>query len=105
MTKKQKIALYAVAILLLAAIAMIVYRMFFQFKNSNVNQFVQAEASKYTSNPVKAANLISDSVSHILNSRSLTKQVLDYSSATGVQKEQVLVTAAVMQCKAYGYLE
>jgi flagellar basal body-associated protein FliL len=105
MKKSSKIILAAVVVLLVTVISITVYRLFFQFKNSAVQAFIHAESAKYTSNPVQAQSIIHDAVKHILSSRSLTKEALDYASATGVQKEQVLVTAAVMQAKAYGYLE
>lgn len=105
MSKKAKIVLGLIAVFLLVILAMVVYRIHFQFSNSAVNAFIQAEAAKYTSNPVKAGAIIQDAVNHILSERHLTREVLNYSSATGIQKEQVLVTAAVMQAKSYGYLE
>ncbi len=103
MSKTVKILSLIAVVLFIAVIVVAVYRTFFQFKNSSVNAYIQQEANKYET-PVQTAKILTDAVHHILGSRGLTNEVLDYAKLTGVEKEQVLVSAALSQAKSYGYI-
>jgi hypothetical protein len=103
MSKVRRIAVTITIVLFLTLVVMAIYRTFFQFKNNTVRAYIKQEAAKFT-NSVQAEYLLSDAVQHILSNRSLTKEVTDYAKAMGLEKEQVLVTAALKQATAYGYL-
>ena len=47
MSKTLKFALIGIVVLVLGVIAVITYRMFFQFNSSFVKQYAQEEAAKY----------------------------------------------------------
>lgn len=103
MIKAKKYAIIITVALFLTLVLLAVYRTFFQFKNSLVRQYIQAEAAKF-GDPVAATKILHDGVQHILSSRSLTKQVIDYARVSGLEKEKVLVTAALKQAQSFDYL-
>lgn len=103
MSNTLKYIIIGLSVILLAVIAFIVYRMFFQFDSKEIRIYVNEEASKYA-DKATAYSLIMDGVEHILSSNNLTQQVLKTARATNTDKEQELVHAAVNQCKAYNYL-
>ena len=98
----KNIVIGLIAIIFIVA-AVIIYRIFFQFNAVLVKQYALAEASKY-SDVNSAYSLIMDSVENILASHNLTQQVLKSAAVNGSGKEQELVHAAIMQCRAYDYL-
>ena len=103
MSKTLKFALIGIVVLVLGVIAVITYRMFFQFNSSFVKQYAQEEAAKYA-NKEAAYKYIMDSVEYILSSHNLSQQVLKTAKVNNSDKEQELVFAAVNQCKAFKYL-
>lgn len=102
-SKKGKYILTGLFVLVLAIILFILYKMFIQFKDSEVRRYIDLEASKY-SDKAGATKILSEGAKHILSSYHLTKQVLGNAKAAGTPNEQELVHAALMQSKAYGYL-
>lgn len=103
MSKKQKIFLWIAGSVLAVIILSILYRLFWEFKNSDVKAFIAQEATK-DPNPVQATKIITDSVLNILSSYSKTKGLRDFCAGTGISKEQALVTAAVKDANNMGYL-
>ena len=103
MNKKVKIVLIVLASALAVVIVATVWRLFFEFKNSDVKSFIASEAAK-SDNPTQVTKIIHDGVMHILSNYYLTKAVTDYCSATGISKEQALVTSAVLDATNKGYL-
>lgn len=104
MSKSLKFIIIALVALIGAAITIIIYRMFFQFDMKEVAVYVDEEAAKYGPKKLAAAAIIMDGVEHILSSHNLCQQVLRSARATGTDKEQELVSAAINQCKAFRYL-
>ncbi len=103
MSNKVKIFLYILGAAFLVVIASIIYRLFFEFKNSDVKAYIAQEAVKYQ-NTVQATKIINDAVMHILGSYYLTKELRDYCAGTGIAKEQALVSAAIADANNRGYL-
>jgi hypothetical protein len=101
----QKNAIILGIILFSVLVGILVYRMFFEFKTKNVNDYIKEEADKYPGNEKEVSSVLKDGVHHILSSYSLTNQVCKNAKANGTPKEQELVHSAIMQCKAYGYLD
>lgn len=101
----QKNLMIVGVMLFLALIAVIVYRMFFEFRGKDVKDYIQEEANKYPGNETEVYAVVQDGVQHILSSHNLTQQVVRNAKANGTPKEQELVHASIMQCKAYGYLD
>jgi predicted nucleic acid-binding protein len=99
-TKNIVIALVG---LLLLTTAVIIYRMFFQFSQSEIKIYALDEAEKYEDKKA-AYNIIMDGVQYILSSHNLTQQVLKSAKASKTDKEQELVHAAIMQAKQFTYL-
>lgn len=104
MSKALKYILFAIVAMIVIAVAVIVYRMFFQFNGKEIKIYAREEADKYK-NSEAVYKLIMDSVEYILSSNNLTQQVLKAAKATGTDKEQLLVHRAIMQCKSFGYLK
>lgn len=102
MSKVLKYAMIGITILVLMVIAVITYRMFFQFNSSFVKQYAREEAEKY-GNKDAAYKYIMDAVEYILGSHNLSQQVLKTAKLNNSDKEQELVFAAVNQCKAFNY--
>jgi hypothetical protein len=100
-----KNALILLTFITIVGIAFVVYRLFFQFSDKDVNTYLDEEAAKYGDGKDKARKIICDGVDHILSSQSLTKQVLRSAEASGTPKEMELVHAAASQCRAYGYID
>ncbi len=103
MSNKVKIFLIFLAVAFVVIGGSIIYRLFLEFKNSDVRAYIAQEAAKY-GDGVQATKIINDGVLHILSSYTLTKQVTDYCASTGVSKEQALVTAALLDAQSKGYL-
>jgi len=89
--------------LVLVSITFIIYRMFFQFDNSEVKIYVREEAAKYNSS-VDVYNTIMRGVEYVLASHNLTQNVLTVARATNTDREQELVNAAVNACRSFGWL-
>lgn len=102
--KKGKIILTGLILLVLVAIVYIAYKIFIQFKDSEVKNYIKVEADK-TADPASASKILTQGCQHILSSRTLTNQVLASAKASGVPREQELVHAALMQAYSYGYIE
>ena len=102
--KSLKYILIALGVLILGVIAFVIYRMFFQFSAKDVKAYVNDEAIKYTGSEKEAYEIIMDGVEYILSSNNLTQQVIKSARASKIEKEQELVHAAIMQCKAFNYL-
>lgn len=96
--------LIAISILVFVMVCFIIYRMFFQFKSKDVSIYIDEEASKYGPNKAFVYSIIQDGVEHILASHNLTQQVLKTAAGNNIPKEQVLVHAAILQCKVNEYL-
>lgn len=103
MSKTLKYILIGLIAMILVVIAVIVYRMFFQFSASEIKTYINDEAVKYK-DQAAAFEIINDAVEYILGSHNLTQQVLRSARATNTDKEQELVNAAIMQCKLFNYL-
>lgn len=101
--KFLKYTLLVLGVILIAVIAVIVYRLFFQFSAKDINEYINEEAVKYQDKEA-ACKIIKDGVEYILSSHNLTQQVLKSAKTTNTDKEQELVNAAVNQCKAFNYL-
>jgi hypothetical protein len=99
----QKLALTGIVLVLLIVVVFTAYRLFFEFNKKEINAYVSTEAGKYQDTGT-ATRVITDGVTHILSSASLTSQVKQYAKTMGVSLEKSLVDAAVLQAKAYGYL-
>lgn len=104
MSKSLKIIMISLVALVAAVIGVIIYRMFFQFDMKEVAVYVDEEAAKYGPKKRDAACIIMDGVEHILSSHNLCQQVLRSARATGTDREQELVSAAINQCKSFRYL-
>lgn len=103
-TKTQKgIAIAAIFFLLIIAV-MFIYRVFFEFNNRKVRQYIMSETEKYGKDSTAAANVLHEGVMHILNDRFLTAQVRQTATAGNLEKERVLVDAAVLMSKNLGYI-
>lgn len=103
MSTKLKYILIALVVLVVGTIAVIMYRMFWQFDQKDIHVYAKEEAAKYKDS-TGVYTIILEGVNHILASHSYTNQILNTSKATGTDKEQLLVQAAVKQCIAFGYL-
>lgn len=105
MTKPIKIIIAGIfGLLITVLIVVYVYRYYFKFNNKLVNQMAQAAAND-TGNPDRAYQLITEGVSFIKNSRSLTKQVEISAQVDNIDPEQELVNTALKNCYASGHLE
>lgn len=104
MSKSLKYILIGLVAIIFVVVCVIIYRMFFQFSAKDIKAYVNDAASKYKDKEA-VYMIIMDGVEHILGSHNLTQQVLKTAKATGIDKEQELVSVAVQQCKAYGYLK
>jgi transcription termination factor NusB len=112
MEAPQKSNSWAPALIVIAIVMVIVfayhgiYKMYWQFNDQDVKDYITEEVNKYPAD-YRAANYkqINDAVRSILRSRSEVKEVLAKAKAAGTPNEMELVHAAVMQCKAYGYLK
>lgn len=96
----QKLVVAGLVLVFLVIGGIIVWRLFFDFKNEPIQSYINQEAQKYT-NPPAIALMINDGVQHILNDRNLTKQVKDYARTMGISKEQALVAAAIAEAKEH----
>lgn len=99
-----KYLVIVLAVIVLGAVAMIVYRMFFQFDQTDIHIYAKEAAEKYGQNSKVVYGLILEGVEEILSHHNQTQQVLRAASASGMDKEQVLVNTAVNLCHAQGYL-
>lgn len=104
MNTKLKYILIALTVLALAVVGFIIYRIFFQFDNKEVQIYIKEEADKYGSNSSAAFAIIAEGVDDILASHNKTQQVLKSAKASNLPSEQELVNAAINQCISYGYL-
>lgn len=104
MTTNLKYIVTGLVLMITIVVVVIIYRMFYQFNPKDVSQYANDASSKYK-NPTAAYGVIMDGVEHILSSHNLTQQVLRVARETGIDKEQELVSVAVQQCKAFGYLQ
>lgn len=98
---KYIVIVLAVAVIIISAI--IIHRLFFQFKTKDVNAYINDEAEKYQDKN-EAYRIIHEGVQYILSSHNLTQQVLNIAKANKSTNEQELVHAAINQCKAFKYL-
>jgi type IV secretory pathway VirB4 component len=96
--------LIAIVLFFTVLICIVIYRMFFQFNSKDISIYIDEEASKYE-DKAKVFGVIQDGVEHILSSHNLTQQVLKTAKYNKVAPEQLLVHAAIMQCKTNGFLE
>ncbi len=103
MTKTTKWILILTGLVVVAILVYIIHRVFFQFDNMVVRTNIAEQANKY-SHPDQASIILNDAVQHILSSKTLTQEVLDYASLTNIPKEQALVMAALGQAKSFNYL-
>lgn len=103
MSKSLKYILIGLIVLIAVTMAVIIYRIFFQFNNELVKRYVMTEAVKYKDKDAAFA-IIMDGVEHILGSHNLTQQVLKTAAANKSGKEQELVHAAIMQSKSLDYI-
>jgi hypothetical protein len=99
----MKYALIGIVLLILVSAVVMVYQVFFQFNNKRVRALIMDESKNY-SDPQSAYKIMHEAVMHVLHNRSLVKQVFSYARATGTEVEQVLVNAAINECKSFGYL-
>lgn len=98
--------LTGICLLLVVGLVYIVWKVWFQFKDSLVKKYIDIEVSKYAGDQqITARKIITEGCHNILMSRSLTKQVTDTASDSGTERELELVHAAVKQATVYGYLE
>ena len=105
MNQRLKYILIALTVLVLAVVAFIIYRMFFQFDSKEINIYIREEAAKYTGNEAAAFAIVSEGVDYILSDHNLTQQVVRSARASNLDVEQELVNAAINQCISFGYLE
>lgn len=103
MTKQFRNILILITALVTIVVALVIYRMFFQFNWKEIQGYIREEAAKY-SDPRAAAEIITEGVENILSSHNLTQQALASARATKTDKEQELVNAAINQCISYNYL-
>jgi hypothetical protein len=103
-SKTGKALFTALILLLVVCVVYIVYKIVFQFKNSEVRNYINAEAAK-TGDPVAAAKILKEGCDHILASRTLTNQVLESARYSGIPREQELVHVALMEAYAKGFIE
>lgn len=103
MSTALKYTLMALVALVTVAIAAIAYRMYLQFNQQEIRVYVREQAARYK-DQAAAYRIIMDGVEYLLGSHNLTQQVLRSSRATGTDKEQELVNAAINQCIAFKYL-
>lgn len=95
----------ALVLFLVVLVAVVFYRMFLQFNSKDVAIYIDEEAKKYPGSEKEVYALIRDGVEHILSSHNYTQQVIRTAKNANIPKEMELVNAAVLQCKAFGYLE
>lgn len=103
MSANLKYILIALVALVVGTIAVIMYRMFWQFDQKDIHIYAKEEAAKYK-DPSGVYAIILEGVNHVLASHSYSNQILTTAKKTGTDKEQLLVQAAVNQCIAFGYL-
>ena len=89
--------------MLTIVVVMYVYRVFFEFNNRKVSEYIKMEADKYP-DPATAYKVIHEGVMFVLNSRNLTSQVREIAADAKLSKERILVDSAINQCKALGYI-
>lgn len=102
-SKTGKIIFTGLVILLIAAIAYIVYKLFFQFKDSEVKKYIKEEAKQFE-NPEAVEKLLTQGCHDITFNNSATRQVLTSAEFSGLPREKELVHAALMTAIARGYL-
>lgn len=103
MSKNLKYATVALIAIVLGIIAVVIYRLFFQFNTNEIHVYAKEEAAKYKDKS-GVYSIILEGVHNILSSHSETQQVLKTAKATNMDKEQLLVSAAINKCIMYGYL-
>ena len=102
-SKALKYITIGLVALIIVVVCVVIYRMFFQFSGKDIKAYATDAASKYKDKDA-AFKIIMDGVNHVLSSHNLTQQVLRTAKATGIDKDQELVSVAVQQCKTFGYL-
>lgn len=106
MSSSLKYVLIGLTVLILGVIAFVIYRVFFEFNLTSVQEYIKEEALKYPSqNQADVYNIIMEGCQFILRDHSLTNQVLTVAKSSGIDKEQELVFAAVNQCKSLNYIK
>jgi hypothetical protein len=103
MSRTTKIALIAFFILLFILLMLWIYKNYFEFNNQLINSYMEREASRY-SESAEAKKFIQEGVESILKNKDYVDQVKLYAKKTGLDKEKVLVDAAIAQCKSFQYL-
>lgn len=103
MNKFIKYGVIALAVIVLFVVVMYVYRVFFKFKSTTVNKYIE-EQSVLFSDANKAYQLIKEGCEYILKSQDLTKQVEILASIEGIEREKALVITALNNCYASGML-
>ncbi len=102
MTKNITIATIIIVVFVVASIY--IYRHFFEFNNTQVKKYITDDTAQYGNNANTAYDIVHDAAMHILNNRSLIKQVRSYAAQTGMPKERVLINSAIGQAQAYRYI-
>lgn len=103
MSTQLRYILIALTVIVFGAIAWTLYRMFWQFDQKRINDYISDEAKKYK-DTAGVTQILREGVQHILASHTLTQQVLSTAKATNTDKENILVHAAINQCVSNGYL-
>jgi hypothetical protein len=105
MSTNLKYILITLTVLVFGAVAMIIYRMFFQFNEKEIHTYIMEESAKYGKDSAAVASIIAEGVEYILSSHNLTQQVLRSARGSNTDPEQELVNAAINQCIAFNYLK
>lgn len=103
MSRTQKIAIIAFFIILFILLMVWIYKNYFEFNNQLINSYMERESSRYTDSS-EAKKFIQEGVESILKNKDHIDQVKLYAKQTGLDKEKVLVDAALAQCKSFQYL-
>jgi len=102
---KRKIILYALALMVVAFVAMFIYRFVFEFNNAKVKAYLQQESKAYKENAANVYALLHEAAQDILKSSNKTAMARQYAKATGMEKERVLVDMAVAEAKKYTFID
>lgn len=104
MSKALKITIIAIVAIVLVLVIATVYRMMIKFNRKKVKAYAEDAAAKYTLAPNIGYRLIIENTELILKSQDLCKAVEITADCEGIEKEQALVNAALMNCFKMGFI-
>lgn len=102
--KGIKIAIIAVVLISAVVTVLTIYRLMIQFNRKKVKAYAERLANQYTLAPNVGYELIIENAEMILKSQDLSKAVCITAENEGIEKEEALANAALMNCFKMGFI-